>query len=126
MKFIIVIFVALFTFSANAQETVADTLRTVIDKPTVQPEFPSGIDTFYAYVSTALSRNRVYVPGRVNVTFVIEKDGKLTNVEVTGVNDKKMKETIIKVFRASPKWKPGLINGEPVRAQYNLPLIFNP
>ena len=58
MKFIIVIFVALFTFSANAQETVADTLRTVIDKPTVQPEFPSGIDTFYANEEVMLAVDR--------------------------------------------------------------------
>lgn len=74
MKFCFGFFFAFFSFTANAQEIVVDTLDTVVELPTVQPEFPSGINTFYAYVSTALSRNRVYVPGRVNVTFVIEKE----------------------------------------------------
>ena len=125
MKFIIALLLFIAGFTANAQETVADTLRTVVDKSRVEPEFPGGKDTFHAYIYTAFDRNNIYVSGRIDVTFVIEKDGRITNIEVAGVNDKKMKETIIKIFRASPKWKPGQINAEPVRAQYHMPITFN-
>ena len=126
MKFLTVLLIALFGFTASAQETVTDTLGAIIIQPTIKPEFPGGLKTFYAYLSTAIDRNRVSMVGRVKVAFVIEKDGKLTNVNIIqGGGNEIMNDLLKKIFRASPKWKPGILNGEVVRTQHILPIIFN-
>ena len=64
------------------------------------------------------------VQGRVVVEFIIEKDGKVTNVRVVrGVSDELDAEAV-KVISASPKWKPGRVKGEKVRIAISLPVEF--
>ena len=64
------------------------------------------------------------VQGRVMVEFVIEKDGKVSNVRVVkGVSDALDAEAV-KVVSASPKWKPGRINGNKVRSSMTIPVEF--
>lgn len=62
--------------------------------------------------------------GRVMVEFIIEKDGKVTNVRVIkGVTDALDAEAV-KVVSASPKWKPGRVSGEKVRTSMTIPVEF--
>lgn len=62
--------------------------------------------------------------GKVMVEFIIEKDGKVTNVRVAkGVSDALDAEAV-KVIEASPKWKPGRIKGEKVRTMITIPVEF--
>ena len=64
------------------------------------------------------------VQGRVLVEFIIEKDGKVTNVRVVkGVSDELDAEAV-KVISASPKWKPGKVNGNKVRTSISIPVEF--
>ena len=62
--------------------------------------------------------------GKVMVEFIVEKDGKITNVRVVkGVSDALDAEAV-KVIAASPKWKPGRIKGEKVRTMITIPVEF--
>lgn len=62
--------------------------------------------------------------GKVMVEFIVEKDGKVTNVRVSrGVSDALDAEAV-KVIAASPKWKPGRIKGEKVRTMITIPVEF--
>lgn len=64
------------------------------------------------------------VQGRVMVNFIIEKDGKVTDVRVVrGVSDELDAEAV-KVISASPKWKPGRVNGNKVRTSMSIPVEF--
>lgn len=64
------------------------------------------------------------VQGRVMVEFIIDKDGKVTDARVVkGVSDELDAEAL-KVVSASPKWKPGRVNGNKVRTSITIPVEF--
>ncbi len=78
----------------------------------------------YQYLKYPESALRDGVQGRVTVEFIVEKDGKVTNVRVVkGVSDELDAEAV-KVVSASPKWKPGKVNGEKVRTSITIPVEF--
>ncbi|MBO7191909.1 MAG: TonB family protein [Bacteroidales bacterium] len=78
----------------------------------------------YQYLKYPESALQNGVQGRVMVEFVIEKDGKVSNVRVVkGVSDALDAEAV-KVVSASPKWKPGKLNGNKVRVAMTIPVEF--
>jgi len=91
-------------------------------------EFPGGIEKFYAYLQKnvhypAIAREN-NVQGKVFMTFVVEKDGSLTDVKVMRGIGSGCDEEATRVIKASPKWKPGEQNGRTVRQQYTVPISF--
>ena len=64
------------------------------------------------------------IAGRVVLTFVIEKDGRLTNIEVLQTPDRSLSEEAIRVLNKSPKWSPGKQRSQVVRVKYTLPVDF--
>jgi len=65
------------------------------------------------------------IEGTVYLTFIVEKDGTVSNVTVLkGVNPL-LDEEAVKVISESPKWSPGLQRGQPVRVRFQIPLSFN-
>jgi protein TonB len=65
------------------------------------------------------------VQGRVNVTFVVERDGSLTDIKVVGRTfGSGLEEEAMRVVKSSPKWTPGRQNGRAVRVQYTVPIVF--
>lgn len=92
------------------------------------PMFKGGMEGFGNY----LRSNLVYpkaaqekgTSGKVLLSFVVEKDGSITDVIVErGIGDG-CDEAAAKVIRNSPRWIPGKINGNAVRVKYNIPLSF--
>ena len=55
---------------------------------------------------------------KVNVNFIVEKDGSIIEVKVLGLIPIANAEEIVKVFKSSPKWVPGELRGEKVRCGY--------
>lgn len=91
----------------------------------VLPEYPGGINAFYTYVKNNMRLPEVDRDLKMNVyvTFVVEKDGSITDVSVPrdpGYGLKKEAERLIKANKA--KWSPGIQNGKPVRVRYQLPI----
>ena len=64
------------------------------------------------------------ISGRVVLTFVIEKDGRLTNIQVLQTPDRSLSEEAVRVLQQSPKWSPGKQRNQPVRVKYTLPVDF--
>lgn len=119
------------TFEAsNVDESASQDVNTeeVVSIAEVDPEFPGGIEALYKYmvdnVKYPEKAKADKIEGRVFVAFVIEKDGSVTNAKVVrGVSDEIDAEAL-RVVSAMPKWKPGTQQGNPVRVQYNLPIVF--
>ncbi len=64
------------------------------------------------------------IQGKVLVDFIIGKDGKITDVQVLKGVDPLLDEEAIRVINASPKWKPGRLNGQKVRTSMTIPVEF--
>lgn len=92
------------------------------------PEFPGGTSGMMEYLSGAIrypeEAVRDGIQGRVMVSFVIDKDGKVTNAEVIrGIDDLLDKEAL-RVVNLMPKWRPGRHEGENVPVKYTFPVNF--
>ena len=64
------------------------------------------------------------IQGRGMVDFIIDKDGKVTDVRVVRGVDPDLDEEAVRVISASPKWKPGRMNGQKVRTSVTVPVEF--
>lgn len=94
----------------------------------VQPEFPGGMTAFYNYVNKNFRIPEIdqNMTAKIYVSFVVEKDGSLTAIKVLrdpGYGLGKEAERVLKSLKI--KWSPGIQNGKPVRASFNLPITIN-
>ena len=93
-----------------------------------QPKYKGGMMKFYAYVGQNMTypikARRVGVEGKVYVQFVIEPDGRITNVEsILGIGAG-CDEEAVNVIKRSPRWNPGKQNGKPVKVKKVIPITF--
>ena len=92
------------------------------------PTFPGGMSALMQY----LSKNIKYPPvaeengiqGRVICTFVVERDGSVSDIRIAKGVDPSLDKEAIRVVSAMPKWIPGRQNGQSVRVKYTLPVTF--
>ncbi|WP_406825006.1 TonB family protein [Pedobacter sp. KACC 23697] len=93
-----------------------------------QPEFPGGITKFYQYVGSTIKYPKMAqdknVQGKVFLSFVVEKDGSLSDIQITRSLGSGTDEEAIRVLEESPKWNPGIQNGLAVRVKYNININF--
>ncbi|KDN54344.1 energy transducer TonB [Flavobacterium seoulense] len=91
-----------------------------------KPQFPGGIEKFYRYIgnhftSPVLDENRNV---RIFVSFVVEKDGSMSNIKVLNKPGQALEKEAIRVLQSiKVKWTPGILNSKPVRTAYNLPIV---
>lgn len=78
----------------------------------------------YQYLKYPESAVRNGIQGKVMVDFIIGKDGKVTDVRVVRGVDPELDEEAVRVVSASPKWKPGRVNGVKVRTSMTIPVEF--
>lgn len=92
------------------------------------PEFPGGQDALFAYIGKNLKYPEQAVEegieGVVYVTFVVEKDGKISGARVLRGIGSGCSEEALRVVSGMPNWRPGKQRGQEVRVQYNLPIRF--
>jgi len=92
------------------------------------PSFPGGTEAFYRYVSKNLNypnlaRSRG-VKGKVFLSFVIDKDGSISDVEVVKGIGAGCDEEAVRVLKNAPKWNPGKQRGKPVKVRMVIPIMF--
>jgi protein TonB len=90
-----------------------------------QPDFPGGIDKFRQQVGNKFNAPEIdeKIIITVMVSFIIEKDGTMTDIKVIRNPGYGLDLEAIRVLKSiKTKWKAGKINGESVRTQYNLPI----
>ena len=93
------------------------------------PSFQGGdLNTFRAWVQQNVRFPQIAlengIQGRVVLSFVIEKDARLTNIQVLQTPDRSLSEEAIRVLSKSPKWSPGKQRNQAVRVKYTLPVDF--
>jgi TonB family protein len=130
MKKIIGLLILLCEFSGlysqsprNTGQTVNDSIYTIVDR---QPRFQFG--DVYAW----LYENIIYPPDAVNrgaegkaeVSFVVEKNGTVSNISLLEGTDSDLNREALKVVSRMPLWIPGRLRKEPVRVRLMLPVIF--
>lgn len=107
---------------------------TVSDKEKVyqvveqQPSFPGGREELFKYlaynVRYPIDAAKNKIEGRVLVTFVVEHDGSISNVNVANSVYPSLDKESIRVVSGMPKWIPGKANGKTVRVKYTIPITF--
>jgi protein TonB len=113
--------------TAQSDSTATDTNKvyTFVDKTA---EFRGGMEKFYQFIGKTLNypvdARRKGIQGRVFVKFVIEPDGKITNVETVKGVYPSLNAEAERVIRESPKWIPAELQGRKVRQAYTLPMVF--
>jgi protein TonB len=93
------------------------------------PEFPGGQQAMMKYIAENIKYPVIAqengIQGRVICQFVVEKDGKPSNIQVVRTSgDASLDKEAVRVIGTMPKWKPGTQRGKPVRVTYTLPVSF--
>ena len=94
------------------------------------PSFPGGTSGVMKYLSENIKYPVVAqkngVQGRVVVSFVVERDGSITDVKVARSVDPSLDREAMRVVRSMPHWIPGKQNGSTVRVKYSMPISGAP
>lgn len=94
----------------------------------ISPEFPGGYKALSEYllknIEYPIEAQKAGIKGKVVVSFVVESDGTLTNVNVSKSLGYGCDEEALRVIKAMPPWKPGSYSGNLIRMDYILPLLF--
>lgn len=112
--------------AVTEEEEVAEAeIFTVVED---QPTFPGGDEARIRFLTNNIKYPQMAressIQGTVYVTFVVERDGSVTDVRVLRGIGGGCDEEAIRVIKAMPKWIPGKQRGKPVRVQFNMPIKF--
>ena len=96
------------------------------------PEFPGGVYRLRDYIQENLTVPEKYkemdakAEYRVFIQFVVAEDGSITNAELmkSEPSKKDLNDEALRVVKAMPKWKPGTVDGKPVKVKYMLPVTY--
>jgi TonB family protein len=104
---------------AALKEAESNSVFMVVDK---QPEFAGGYSVLTTFLENNLKKQRV--EGTVYVSFIVEKDGSLSEPKVLRGMSPQADAEALRVLRLMPKWTPGSHHGKIVRTRFNLPVKF--
>ena len=107
------------------EEVVEAEVFTIVEE---MPEFPGGMQKLAEYLAKNIKYPQMAresgIQGKVFITFVVEPDGSVSNVQVLRSLGGGCDEEAVRVVKSMPKWKPGKQRGKAVRVSYNLPVNF--
>jgi TonB family protein len=91
-----------------------------------QPQFPGGIKACEQFIKENLRYpdTESDVQGRVIVSFMVERDGSLSDIKVVRGLDPAFDEEALRVVKMMPKWSPGATDGKISVMRYTIPIIF--
>ena len=117
--------------STNKGDTITEREFTdkVYDVVDEHPHFPGGNGALLDWLSKNIHYPPAfavcdYIQGRVVITFYVEPDGSLSDIELVRKVDPLLDEEALRVVKAMPKWIPAKQNNQPIRAKYTLPITF--
>ena len=94
-----------------------------------KPDFPGGLQKFYAFVQKNLvipeTLKAEKFKGMVIASFVVEKDGKITDVKMVRGSDAAIGQEVVRVLKMMPNWMPGQNNGKNVRCSFTVPITID-
>lgn len=117
--------IAVNTNESEEKKEVANKVFEVVEQ---MPSFPGGNEALMKFLSENVKYPVVAqengVQGRVVVSFVVERDGSITDVKVVRSVDPSLDKEAARVVKSMPRWIPGKQNGATVRVKYNVPVSF--
>ena len=115
-----------FDFSATQSSSQQKDLVEVLE---VTPSFVGGTSAYNQWVEEHLIfPENVYgknIKGRVVASYVIEKDGTISNVDIVQSVHPLVDKAVVRMLSSMPKWNPGTQNGQPVRVKMNWAINVN-
>lgn len=104
---------------------IAEPVFTAVEQ---QPAYPGGNEAFAKYLTANIKypaeARKNKVQGRVITSFVVQKDGSITDVKIMRGIGYGADEEAVRVVKSMPKWNPGMQNGRPVNVVYTVPISF--
>jgi protein TonB len=95
----------------------------------IDPEFPGGMEAMYKFFQDNIrypkEAKRKNISGKVFITFVVEKDGSISNPRILRDIGGGCGAEAIRVAKMMPRWTPGQQRGLSVRVQFNMPVNFS-
>lgn len=92
------------------------------------PQFPGGTAALLEWLENNMqypdSCRKNSIQGRVLVTFAVETDSTLSDIRIVKSVSPDLDREAIRLVQSMPKWKPGALRGQPVRAQMTVPIYF--
>lgn len=92
------------------------------------PEFPGGMVAMMKWITKTLRypylAQQRKIQGKVVVTFIINKDGSVSDIKIAQSADPLLNSEALRVVRLMPAWKPGLENDKPCRTMFAIPIEF--
>jgi TonB family protein len=109
-------------------ETIVSDDKEVFDVVEVMPQFPGGAPKLMEYLSQNIRYPKEAMEadkqGRVLVTFVVGKDGSISDARVVKSVDEALDAEALRVISAMPDWTPGTQSGKAVNVKYTVPITF--
>jgi len=130
-KLQIVVFQDMRSAMANSIKVDQPTSPDVVSFAAVEklPSFPGGEEAFSKFLASHIHYPKIAkdqkMQGRVFISFIVEKDGKLNDIKVLRDIGGGCGPEAIRVLSESPNWNPGMQNGKPVRVAYTMPINFS-
>jgi len=94
----------------------------------IKPAFPGGDEALLKWLATEIrytkNAKEEGIQGKVGVTFEIQKDGSIDNIEIVRSLHPELDQEVVKKLKEMPKWKPGFKNGKFVSVKFALPVNF--
>jgi TonB family protein len=113
------------TATASEQNQAPKDVFDVVEK---MPEFPGGVQELLGFLSKTIKypaeAEKAGTQGRVIATFVVRKDGSISDARVVKSVDPLLDAEALRVINAMPAWIPGTQNGKPVNVKYTVPISF--
>jgi TonB family protein len=112
--------------AVSPEEQSEDQVFMVVEQ---MPEYPGGEKALYQFLSDSIhypdSAKLAGIQGKVYVSFIVNRDGSVTNARVLRGIGGGCDEEALRVIKLMPNWKPGQQRGKPVEVQYSLPVKFS-
>lgn len=113
---------------AAAVESKAPSTTEVYESVDQEAEFPGSLNSFRNKIAENFDNSAMEggeVTLKATVTFIVERDGSISDVKASGSNSDFNSEAVRTVKSIKTKWVPAKINGQPVRQRFRLPLTMN-
>ncbi len=114
--------------STAVESKPAPSTTEIYDTVDQSSEFPGGIGAFRTKVGESFDTSAMEGGEgtlKAEITFVVERDGSITDVKANGSNSDFNAEAVRTIKSIKNKWTPAKVNGQPVRSRYRLPLTMN-
>ena len=99
-----------------------------LDGQTISKKTYCGEEGLMRYIQSSIKyppiAKEYNITGKVYVKFIVDKNGKVTNVELARGVDKSLDAEALRVIRSLPKYKPGMQRGQPAKVIYTIPINF--